>query len=49
MAKMYNKEEALFMEEVTFHRTQQLDEEQLKHLAGILKLTNKDTKLDLLK
>ena len=49
MGKVYTKEEALFMEEVAFRRIQQLDEEQLKHLAGILKLKDTSTKLDLLK
>ena len=49
MAKVYTKEEILFMEEVAFHRMQQLDEEQLNHLAGILKLKDTVTKLDLLK
>ena len=49
MGKVYTKEEALFMEGVAFCRIQQLDAEQLKHLAGILKLKDTSTKLDLLK
>ena len=34
MTEVYTKEEALVMEEVTFHRIQQLYKEQLKHVAG---------------
>ena len=48
MANVYTKEEALFMKEVVFHKIQQLDEEQLKHVAGIFKLKDAGTKLDLL-
>ena len=32
------------MEEVAFHRIQQLDEEYLKHVAGVLKLKDTSTK-----
>ena len=46
---MYTKEEALFVEVVAFHRIQQLDGEQLKHVAGTLKLKDTGTKLDLFK
>ena len=35
MTIVYTKEEALFMEEVVFHRIQRLGEEQLKHSADI--------------
>ena len=49
MAKVHNKEEALFMEEVAFHRIQQLGEEQVKRVTGILRLKYTGTKLDLLK
>ena len=34
MTEVYTKEEALVMEEVAFHRIQQLYKEQLKHVAG---------------
>ena len=37
------------MEEVAFHRIQQLDEEYLKHVAGVLKLKDTSTKLYLFK
>ena len=47
MAKVHTKEEALLTKEAVFHRIQQLDEEQLKHAAGILKLKDTGTKLDL--
>ena len=50
MAKVYTKkEEALFTEEVAFHRIQQLDKLQVKHVAGILNLKDAGTQLDLLK
>ena len=49
MAKVCTREKALPMEKVAFHRTQQLNEEQLTHLPGILKLKDTGTKLDLLK
>ena len=49
MAKVHNKEEALFMEEVAFDRIQQLGEEQVKRVTGILRLKYTGTKLDLLK